>query len=717
MTILVIFCSKIPKVCGSVIRGIQCHYLYPIGYFLFRIVLTFVIVKKIPLILLFFYTVLSSGQEDSLKTSVLEAVVITGQFEPQSAHKSVYQVKTIPLERLAARGAVRLQDVLNTELNIRFSQDLALGGSNLSMQGLAGQNVKVLVDGAPMIGRQGTSNEININQLNVNSIERIEIIEGPMSVVYGADALAGVINIITKKTVDGKLELQAKVHEETVGNEYGLEKGIHNESIGVGYAKTNWRTRADFSRNYFGGWQGNAEGRDKQWHPKTQYLASGLVGYTKNKSDVYYRADYLFEDIYNPGVFTNGEALDQTYYTNRLMQQLQGTHAFSDRLNLNGVLSYTNYKRETQTTTVDEATNESRLALGTGLQDVTKFNGITLRSTVQYKWNEKISLQPGIDFNYEAGSGGRIKSGTQTMGDYAAFLSAEWKVTDWLQIRPGIRSVYNSVYTAPPVIPSVNTRIRLSEKQDLRVSYGRGFRAPSLRELYFDFYDASHSIEGNPDLESELSHSVNASFSWRLVESDGFKYTSMLGGFYNSVENMIGYGQKPGNNLVTTYLNIDHYKTKGFTWNNTLKGNVWELNAGYALTARFNQYSESYSDLDEFQWSPEITTSASYRIPRAGLKFSLYHKFTGVTPFFELVTVGSEQVARLAETDSYNWADITIQKDFGKTISLTAGARNLFDINSINTTAVATGAHTSNGARPIGYGRSYFLSVSYSLTK
>ncbi|MBX2896989.1 MAG: TonB-dependent receptor [Cyclobacteriaceae bacterium] len=674
--------------------------------------------KKIPLMLLYLCPLLSNGQQgDTLKTSVLEEVVITGQFEPQSARKSVYQIRTIPLERIAARGAVRLQDVLNTELNIRFSQDLALGGSNLSMQGLAGQNVKVLLDGVPMIGRQGTSNEININQLNVNAIDRIEIIEGPMSVVYGADALAGVINIITKKTVDGKFEVQAKVHEETVGSEYGWAEGIHNESVGLGYSKNNWRTRADVSRNYFGGWQGSAAGRDKQWHPKTQYLASGLFGYNKNKSDVYYRADYLFEDIFNPGAFVNGEALDQTYYTNRLMQQVQGTHAFSNRLNFNGVLSYTNYARETQTTTVNEVTNQSRLALGPGLQDVTKFNGITLRSTFQYKFNEKLSLQPGIDFNYETGSGGRIKTGTQTIGDYALFLSVEWKVTDWLQVRPGVRSVYNSVYAAPPVIPSVNTKIKLGEKQDLRLSYGRGFRAPSLRELYFDFFDASHSIEGNPNLESELSHSLNASFNWRLIEGNGFTYTSILGGFYNSVKNMIGYGQKPGNNLITTYLNIDRYQTKGFTWNNTLKGNVWELNAGYALTARFNQYSESYSDLDEFQWSPEITTAASYRIPRAGLKFSLYHKFTGVTPFFELVTVDGQQVARLAETDSFHWADFTIQKDFGKSVSLTAGARNLFDVNSINTTSVATGVHTSGGARPIGYGRSYFLSVSYSLTK
>ena len=228
--------------------------MYLNGYLLFRMIPTFAPVKELFVLFLLAFPFVLKGQEgDSIKTSLLDEVVITGQFEPQSARKSVYQVKTIPLERIAARGAVRLQDVLNTELNIRFSQDLALGGSNLSLQGLAGQNVKVLIDGVPMVGRQGTSNEININQLNVNAIERIEIIEGPMSVVYGADALAGVINIITKKTIDGKLELQAKVHEETVGNEYGWSEGIHNESIGIGFSKNNWRTRADFNRNYFGG--------------------------------------------------------------------------------------------------------------------------------------------------------------------------------------------------------------------------------------------------------------------------------------------------------------------------------------------------------------------------------------------------------------------------------------------------------------------------------
>ena len=142
---------------------------------------------------------IASAQEDSSKPKELSEVVVTGQYKPQSAKASVYQVRTISRDRIQKQGATKLQDVLSNELNIRFTQDVATGGSDITMMGLKGQNVKILVDGLPMTGRQGTSNEININQIDINSIERIEIVEGPMSVVYGADALAGVINIITRK--------------------------------------------------------------------------------------------------------------------------------------------------------------------------------------------------------------------------------------------------------------------------------------------------------------------------------------------------------------------------------------------------------------------------------------------------------------------------------------------------------------------------------------
>ena len=123
--------------------------------------------------------------EDTSKAKDLDEVVVTGQFKPQSLKNSVYQIKVISRERIEKQGATRLQDVLRNELNLRFSQDLATGGSAISMLGLSGQNVKILVDGLPVTGRQGVNNEFDISQLDINSIERIELVEGPMSVVYG----------------------------------------------------------------------------------------------------------------------------------------------------------------------------------------------------------------------------------------------------------------------------------------------------------------------------------------------------------------------------------------------------------------------------------------------------------------------------------------------------------------------------------------------------
>ncbi|OYW20737.1 MAG: hypothetical protein B7Z54_00300 [Sphingobacteriales bacterium 12-47-4] len=254
--------------------------------------------KRLPLCavgLLFF--VQSQAQEDSTKTKQLEEVIITGQYRPQTVKNSVYQVRTISKERIIKQGATRLQDVLMSELNIRFNQDVATGGSNITMMGLTGQNVKILIDGLPLIGRQGTSNEININQIDINTIERIEIVEGPMSVIYGADALAGVINIITKKSGPGLFSVNARLHEESVGREYGIQQGIHNQSVGISYRFRNWDIGGQLGRNYFGGWKDTAIGRELVWHKKDQILGSGYIGWNKNGLNLRYRIDGLDEII------------------------------------------------------------------------------------------------------------------------------------------------------------------------------------------------------------------------------------------------------------------------------------------------------------------------------------------------------------------------------------------------------------------------------------
>ncbi|MFZ2904962.1 MAG: TonB-dependent receptor [Cyclobacteriaceae bacterium] len=638
----------------------------------------------------------------------LNDVVVTGQFEPQSVRQSVYKVRTISSETIQAKGATRFQDVLNTELNFRFSMDPALGVSNMTMQGLSAQNVKVLIDGVPVIGRQGTSNAVDLNQINMNSIERIEIVEGPMSTIYGADALAGVINIITKKPEQDKLSGTVRIHEENIGNEFRFfDKGIHQQSVSVAYKTNSFYSLADFSHNYAGGWQGDSTGREKQWHPKTQWIGSGTVGYQRNDWNLSYRIDFLNEDLYDPSHYTNNEALDRHYITNRFMHQVQGAATITDRLSFNGAFAFTDYSRKTQTVVVDQATGEETLAYSG--QDLTEYTGVTFRGTFQYKVSEKLSLQPGYDINLESGSGGRLLEGTNKISDVAGFLSAEYKPFSFLNIRPGVRFVRNSVYQAPPVLPSINTKFILSPKYDLRISYGRGFRAPSIRELYFYFYDSNHQIEGNPDLEAELSHSINASWNWRVIKNTAWQYTTVLGGFYNSVDNLIQTAQKPSS-TVTTYFNIDHYKTKGLTLDNTIKFNAVQFNAGFAYTGFYNNYQEVDDELPEFTWSPEVNASVAYTFSKIGLKANFYYKYTGNTPFYKVKSSTSE--VYLSQTDDYHWADVNLQKTFLKSFSVTTGIHNLFDITQVRSTS-ASGTHTS-GNNSLSSGRSYYLTLSFN---
>ena len=95
-------------------------------------------------------------QNDTTKEKELEdVVVITGQYKPQSVKNAVHQIRVITKDRILKQAALNLQTVLTNELNIRFSQDAATGGSDITMMGLKGQNVKILIDGLPIVGRQG----------------------------------------------------------------------------------------------------------------------------------------------------------------------------------------------------------------------------------------------------------------------------------------------------------------------------------------------------------------------------------------------------------------------------------------------------------------------------------------------------------------------------------------------------------------------------------
>lgn len=675
--------------------------------------------RKIYTLLLFIVTTPAFAQEDSLKVKELsEVIVSTGQYKPQSVKNSIYQVRVISGEQIRKQSAAKLQDVLNSQLNIRFSQDLATGGSDITMMGLSGQNVKILIDGVPMTGRQGTSNEININQVEVNSIERIEIVEGPMSVIYGADALAGVINIITKKHSREKFAVNARMQEETVGKEYGINEGIHNQYLGASGRYKNWYASGGIGRNLFQGWKDTATGRELTWHKKDQIVGNAVVGYRNERLNVYYRLDGLDEVITNPANFPAGNqpAIDQDYITDRLMQQLQASYKFSNKLSVNALASYTHFTRQVYST-LYYPDGDVRVATAPGLQSISTFDGFTFRTTAVYTPSSFISFQPGVDINTESGDGERIKTGVQRINDYAFFLTSEIRPKAWINIRPGIRVIENSVYDAPPVIPSINTKFLLAGDLDLRLAYARGFRAPSIRELYYDFFDASHSIAGNPNLEAEHSNSFTGSLTWNAVRTKTIRFNTTLNGFYNDVSNMIGYAVDAANPTVTTYVNIANYKTRGGTLTGQLIAGNLDASLGFGYTGRYNEYSEMDKDLPSFKWSPEVTSIVSYGFPKIGFSANLYYKFTGKLPYYQQVTENGQIQIRLAETDGYHWADLTLNKKLFSLLTVNAGIRNLFDVTAIANSAVSGGVHSSMGARPIGTGRSYFLGLAFNWIK
>lgn len=120
-----------------------------------------------------------------------DEVVVTASAKPQTRDKSIYKIDVISNARIRERAAVNLADLLSTQPGIRVEQNGSLG-SSIRIQGLSGEQVKILIDGVPVIGR--VNGNIDLNQLNLQNADHIEIIEGPISVIYGSDAMGGLIN-------------------------------------------------------------------------------------------------------------------------------------------------------------------------------------------------------------------------------------------------------------------------------------------------------------------------------------------------------------------------------------------------------------------------------------------------------------------------------------------------------------------------------------------
>ena len=638
---------------------------------------------------------------------ILKQVVVTGQFSESSPEKAVHKITLISQEKIEALNAVSLDQVLTRELNMNISQDGVLG-SSISIQGLSGENVKILVDGVPMVGRLNGS--IDLSQINLNDIERIEVVEGPLSVSYGSNALAGTINLITKKGSQKPFTANAKYYTENIGT--------HNVDGRIGLSKGNHFGSITFTRNYFDGWNigdpvfGNPaqkadSSRVKLWKPRTQYLAGIKYGYKLKNGSILYHLNGFDEKITNKGYPRgpyNEVAFDDKYLTQRIDNSLTLNLKIDSVNNLQVIGAYNFYKRQklsyiTDLTGVTSVPNETKGANDTTLTDLSMLRATYSGSPRNKNWRYQI----GADLNYETVSGERIEANKQAIGDYAGFASLEWQPSYKWTIRPGLRMSYNTKYGAP-VVPSLYAKYQLKPSMSLRGSIARGFRAPSVKELYMDFVDINHDIHGNSNLQAETALHSSVNYTYTKLDK-GRMLKLKLGVFYNHIQNKITLAQISATQYA--YANVDEALSLGFNTEAQYTIGHLKANLGFSLTGTQNTIEGS--EPLAIAYSPQLTSSATYAFKKAKLDINLFYKFTGKVA---QVTVDAGNSLSQNYIDSYSLLDLTANKKLWKDrLIIGMGVKNILDITNISTTETGGSHGGPNGTRPIAPGRVLFLKL------
>lgn len=556
----------------------------------------------------------------------VDEVVVTAQYKPETVDKSIYKMKVLGSRLIEAKAAMNLTDLLAGEVNIRITRD-NIFGSSVVMQGLSGEHVKLLMDGVPVIGRQ--DGKIDLTQINLQNVDHVEVVQGPMSVVYGSNALAGVINIITKESDRQKASIDAEAYYESVGQ--------YNLSLGGSYAIKKHSFSLYGTRNFFDGYDTDEGYRYLEWKPKLQYSLDGNYTYRSKKTTLKFGGTFFDEEVRDLGngleVFNYNKAFDKYYFTRRWTVRGELTQDFNNRARLSVLTAYSDYRRIRNTYLKDLTDLSEILVIGDDMQDTTRFDNIMLRTSYGNSvLKEMIKYQLGIDLNRESGYGEKILDNYQEIGDYAAFMTFDIAPLPQLSIQPGLRLSYNTKYNAP-LTYSLNVKWNIIEALALRISTAKGFRAPSLKELYLDFVDLNHDIRGNPDLEAETAQNINLHLGYNPISPANYNWGIELGLFYNHIKNKIDLVITNPDPLKYSYINIDQFYTHGFElmFNNRIY--PWlRLNIGFGLTGQKQYIEGALNNSSDYYYYTDFNVQMSYLWQLTGLNFAAFLQIQRLLP-------------------------------------------------------------------------------------
>lgn len=656
------------------------------------------------------------------KFSTLNEVVITGTNTPVRQKDALSVYKIITREQIQAQGAVSLDEVMRNQLNVTVGNDGILGTS-MDMQSLGSDKVKILIDGLPVNGREG--NFVNLSQMLLQNVDRIEMIQGPMSIAYGSDALGGVINIITKN--------EKKPYSVNVGSQYesigrinadlSLTKRFnkrHQGTIGVG-------------RNQFLGWEkyggdtlrsGNEYNYMKRaytFKPNEQYMAN--IGYTYTAPSGFnlrFASDYLNEKVTNKGnlykwdPYDGAYAEDQYYYTQRSMNRL----SLNGKIGKKGTWQSQNglmyYKRIRATYIKDMVNLTETLSNANGVQDTSIFTDVFARGSYSNEAG-RFSYTVGYDINLQYATSLKIGSRNQDQQDYAAYTTLGYDLLkNKIKIQGGLRAAYNTVYNVP-VLPNVNILFTPSKNIQIRASYSEGYRAPTLKELYLSFIDVNHEILGNQNLKPESSRHLQLSGSYQVYEKNNDYLQITLTGYYNNVHNLIALANlEPDNprSIKFGYSNLYHRQNTLATLQTD--GHHGNLHYQAGVTASYT-FAEP-GQFDAFS-STEANAVLQYTWKKPGIGFNTFYKITGRRPFLQSNIDGTASYNGTQAT--FHMVDLSIEKKFfERKLQIVAGVKNLLDFQRPTITGGSTssgGAHGGGGATAGFMPRSFFTSLRLSI--
>ncbi len=649
-------------------------------------------------------SVVAANDVDSVK--VLDQVVVTATGTEHLLKNVPVQTEVISRKTIESYGAKSIEEILGG-LTASFSFDEGDMGSQTQLNGLGNSYILILIDGKRIHGDVGGENELSL--IDPQNIDHIEIVKGAQSALYGSDAMAGVINIITKK------HNKEGVYLENSSRFSNYKDWRQHNGVGLTYGKINSFTNFQLQRH--DGWQNTSieyaeahvikDSKKKTVNARKNWQVAQRFTYNPtNKVELYVDGSYFKKDILRP---QDGHYASCDVYTYDLMyKNASAAVGYKWKINRSDLLSvdvdwnkhayYYNYTATTLTDGYDPLgnfTNYFPYFRGqTNLQSDQQRLLASIKSV--FKLPQENRLSAGLEYRYDyLNAPMRTVDGTAYDWTGALYVQDEFEKLSWLKLTAGIRFDENKSFGFKPT-PKVNAMF-IVDNFRLRLGWSQGYKAPTTKELYYRYLHVMGSTTffnmGNTDLKPQTSNYYSVSAEYRTKN-----LTLSATGYINKLDNMIALvnvnvdqipvdatnayvGDGSGDLIARRYMNMEDAQTNGWDFNaglNIGKNLAIGANVSY-LDTKAHLYDSSRDKLQ----SVTIDGMAHHKW-NAFARWS--HKFTDIYKFgVNLSTRGSSKRYYQNNGDGapFSLWRINTTHDFGnsKKMSYRAefGIDNLFD--------------------------------------